>query len=826
MIRRQFVIGICVIISIHWILWHRETPAQEPRDREHSLVIKGGISDFDARVPMEGATVKVYTYRGLNQDDITLVREAKTNAEGTFEFSNLRVPHGHRYNRLMYMLVMSAPGKVSAAWPVYAINAAEIRVGLSTGDANVKGKLVDENGNPIEGALVEQSHLLPSKFLGNPSYTTKDDGLFYLKGIREGKAYIQITHPDFPVQAATRQSGSFTTVRLKSGTTIVGRIVDRRGNPRVGMMVSAIPWNAYPEIRDKFATTDENGNFRLVVLEGTYKLMSEDENYVFKAKKLDCRKGQTLNLGEIKAIEGGWIVGQISNSDTKKPVLYSTREGEQDVRVTLGLVGPSRPQGRLIHQWQLAEVDEKGQFRMRAYPGENYPYVYNLGHTTRTCFNIDEYPPVIVEAGKETRIDILHTPKRTPEQLMAAAQKIVDGLPNETEPRVKAIVEEFRKLNHTVDECERWCLLVRELVNIGKSAVPALCDALDEAEKSVMLRRLAFTLRAIGDPRAVPALIRAIPRTLQPASSDYGLIVKDASLTEFMQKHQIGSRGGQHFSFGRPVREVHETLRVLTKHGPQQSPLNWMHRRKDLRAVAAQQKQFHAEAKKWTKWWESNWNQLGVPEAYSKVNLPEPILPDLSDYPSNLEITTKAEKDTGSSRDILSPIGAKDGGTYFIDLDVGHRYGWPNKLPKGDVSRDAITKINDWAEGRGVDLMCHVIPTSENVASYVLVGVNTQFWEIDKFDAKNIESFLAKGKLPTGRKVDGRLLLHHDPKSRTFLPARNTSFLYLTNDQGIGIITITDFVTEKQNMAGAVMLPAQGVGRNRGVRFNYHGIAR
>lgn len=482
-------------------------------------------------------------------------------------------------------MVTSAPGKTTGAWPVYAISAGENYLGLASGNASVKGKLVDENGEPVNGALVEQSHFLSAKFLGNPSYMTKDDGLFYLKGVREGDAVIRVKHPDFPVQVVKRKSGSFTTVKLKSGATITGRVVDELGKPRVGMLVSAFPWNAYPESRDTFATTDK-------------------------------------------------------------------------------------------------------------------------------------------------------------------------------------------------------------------------------------------------DPRAVPALIRAVPKTLQPASSDYGLIVKDPGLTQFMQKHQIGSRRGQHFSFGRPVREVHEALRVLTKHGPQHSPLNWMHRRKDLRAVASQQRQFHAEAEKWTKWWESNWEKFDVPGAYSKVNLPAPKFPDLSDYPSGLTITTKPEKDTGSSRDILSPVGAKDGGTYFIDLDVGHRYGWPKELPKGDVSSETIRKIDDWAAARGVDLMCHVIPTGEGNASYVLVGVNTKFWEIEPFDAKNIGSFLTKGELPKRRPVEGRMLLHHDPKGGAFLPARNSSFLYLTGDQALGIIKVTDFVREKQKMVGAVILPDQGVGRNRGVRFDYHGISR
>ena len=84
-------------------------------------------------------------------------------------------------------------------------------------------------------------------------------------------------------------------------------------------------------------------------------------------------------------------------------------------------------------------------------------------------------PAVIVEAGKESRWDIPFTPKPMPAEKMAEAKKVLNALPKETDARVAGIIEEFRKLNHTVDECETWCLLMKELVEIGAPAVPAIC---------------------------------------------------------------------------------------------------------------------------------------------------------------------------------------------------------------------------------------------------------------------------------------------------------------------------------------------------------------
>src|ERR1700740_406739 len=107
---------------------------------------------------------------------------------------------------------------------------------------------------------------------------------------------------------------------------------------------------------------------------------------------------------------------------------------------------------------------------------------------------------------------------------------------------------------------------MRELVAMGRAAVPQLCAELDRTTENAMLRRLGFALRAIGDARAVPALIRALPKTLLPSCRDYGLIVGDKVLTEFMQTHHLSKgKGGTYFDLGRPVREVVGTLHGLTK---------------------------------------------------------------------------------------------------------------------------------------------------------------------------------------------------------------------------------------------------------------------
>src|SRR5204863_6397053 len=120
------------------------------------------------------------------------------------------------------------------------------------------------------------------------------------------------------------------------------------------------------------------------------------------------------------------------------------------------------------------------------------------------------------------------------------------------------------------DDIEIYSAQIKDLVEIGKPAVPALTAELDRVSRDTQMRLLAFTLRAIGDGRAVPALIRAIPKTLLPPGSDCGMSVKDPDLLKFMQSNDLDGSSEKpaafrdNFSMGRPVREISTALQRIT----------------------------------------------------------------------------------------------------------------------------------------------------------------------------------------------------------------------------------------------------------------------
>jgi hypothetical protein len=130
--------------------------------------------------------------------------------------------------------------------------------------------------------------------------------------------------------------------------------------------------------------------------------------------------------------------------------------------------------------------------------------------------------------------------------------------------RIRELIYFFR--HHRVfSRDEEWAMTIRELVEIGKPAVPELIAELERTDRDATLRSLGFTLRAIGDPRAVPALIRAIPKTLRPPGSDCGIGIVNPELHGFMKRHQK-NKGEDSITVGRPVNEILSALERITNH--------------------------------------------------------------------------------------------------------------------------------------------------------------------------------------------------------------------------------------------------------------------
>jgi beta-lactamase regulating signal transducer with metallopeptidase domain/5-hydroxyisourate hydrolase-like protein (transthyretin family) len=796
---------------------------EEPKANTHT--ISGRCLNNADRSPLAGISVRLYRVEGRTSPPVEITKTV-TDVDGRYTFTGLEPPRpeGH-LDRLNYgVFGFAADRPIGISFFHFHDGKEVVELRMVREKSMLSGKVVNAAGRPVAGATVLPYFVYDRPAPGLLSATTDAEGRFKLDNVGvykwpDGKAVstsFTVLHPDHPeTRGQANALPADVVVTLPTGCLVTGTVTDKTtGQPAAGAEITA---RRVDEWNESFFATDATGRFRLTVPEGRYDFLAEAKDRVCVAVTgRECLAGEKVDLLPFTLVGGGFISGQVVNTVTGQSVSVS----ESGEPVMLGLYGPSQPAGPVISPVRLAAVDRTGRFTLRAAPGENFPYFVNI-RGVRMAWDTRNQPPVVVKEGETTTYNMLISPEVPPEERLKAARKLVEALSKKPSDRTAQILLEFRKLNHTVDETELWCLLMRELVAVGREAVPQLCAELDRTTEDRMLRRLGFALRAIGDPRAVPALVRAIPKTLLPSSSDYGLIVGDKELTDFMQKHHLDKRvGGLYFDLGRPVREIIGALHGLSGQNFDDAELFNMSLSEDPRRQVLQRRIYLRQAQRWQAWWEKNSQRFTDDAAYQKCNLnvaDEPLPP----APQALGKTARLSGEmTGA---VLSPA-VEEGqhAWHAYDLDTGYRPNWPTTIPRVEASRNA-KKLSDWASQSGVDLICITHRSPDGTETYVLRALGMKVREINPRDLRNLDRLIAAGTLPEGRPVD-ELLMHYDTESQQFVPDANAAFLYVTREGNMGVIETTDRVTRTANLTGMPAGPSPGVGFHKGVRFNLKAI--
>ncbi len=360
------------------------------------------------------------------------------------------------------------------------------------------------------------------------------------------------------------------------------------------------------------------------------------------------------------------------------------------------------------------------------------------------------------------------------------------------------------------DPTKVWARAIKYSVDHKAEALPALIAKLDSETRDHPISKLAFALRAIGDRRVVPALIRALPRTLQPSRSDYGLIIDDETLGPFMQQHddtgKVRGRGGWSkkwmFDYHRAFREVVCSLRRLTGQEFNEMELNWVNRSEDVSQRRLQEAQFHKVALTWAKWWEANWETQVEDPKFAMVNLPDRDLAVSPPPRRSLPVGPSVKLVSVSGENIIQSA-HESKVRCFVDLDTEREVAWPKSLrPLAEIGTDS-PELLDWARAEGLDLVgiTHT-PPGEEQPLFCLLPLGMQVWKITPDEHRALkESMTGKQPYPLSRPV--KLMIPRREVKRPYdYDYSGDAFLFLTAEGTGGVLRMTAQVTEPSDITG------------------------
>ncbi len=368
------------------------------------------------------------------------------------------------------------------------------------------------------------------------------------------------------------------------------------------------------------------------------------------------------------------------------------------------------------------------------------------------------------------------------------------------EDAVARLLERLRtefKDNYGSDE---WAGVIRELIQLGPDATPALSKALDAEEDRRMLRCYGFVMRGIGDKRAVPALIRNFPKAIIPPASDMGYRCNDPELLVFMQKHDKSDRnddGG--YDFGRPINEFRTALQKLTGTKLTEDELVFV----DLSGTAQQQKQkrvlYDRCAKQWAAWWNEHGRDLVKDDVYATVKLTVQDEASAGAVLPNLLIA----EGSGSSNCILQSVRNPAAKRCFKDLDTGREAGLPDHLKSAAGQPPRLDDIRAWADKEGYDLMGdeYFVPGDEK-PHYVLRALGLTAWQMDAKHWKTLSADMQKNVPITLNRWTNNLLNTFDDDRGCFEPEKTGLFSFRTREGVYGVIFVGVEVHSDQQKPG------------------------
>lgn len=227
----------------------------------------------------------------------------RAGADGEFELFDLAEERSGKV-----LVAAQAPGYSRALAP--AADAALI-LALARADRILLGRVSSEDGEPLEGALVEVAN---RGRLATWSTRTDGDGRYQLAGLPAGELWAEASRPGY-LAAVQALGPAFAEIRLDFtlpvGSLISGRLVSPRGEPLAAASLLLAPRSASEE-PEPLGRTGADGGFQLGPLAaGRHRLLLAAAGFAHRELSIEPNGLEPLDLGDVELADEEAFAGRV-----------------------------------------------------------------------------------------------------------------------------------------------------------------------------------------------------------------------------------------------------------------------------------------------------------------------------------------------------------------------------------------------------------------------------------------------------------------------------------------------------------------------------------
>lgn len=362
--------------------------------------VQGIVVDAETQKPVERFRFRVSKLRTLSGPNYVQDDNWKLSKDATGNFESEVIGPG------IYTVSILADGyAIKASTQVNTDDQPDevLRIELNRG-LTLSGKVVDENGNAINGATVRAlsqasgaMDRVLDQFVTMEGAAQTEDGQFTLQNLGSGFETIRIDHPDFAFKVLTKvavaEKNEPIVIKLSKGATVRGTVYDAFGKPQASETLLFQDNYAYGGGSDREAgkygqaITDKDGQYTIEHLPDAIVYVSRAEEWnssgvIRQALQAEDGKVHTLDFGGTSKIEGQFILND-------QP-LVSTR---------LQLAGTDSVFGAMK---MMATTDSDGRFKFYGAPAGHWTLYRAFGEDGSEWVKVRE---IDVVAGVNTQLD-------------------------------------------------------------------------------------------------------------------------------------------------------------------------------------------------------------------------------------------------------------------------------------------------------------------------------------------------------------------------------------------------------------------------------------